>query len=500
MAAFTDYEKHDALGLAELVRNGEVTPTELVDEAISRIQRLNPKINAVVTELFNRAREQAAGNLPDGPFRGVPFLFKDLGTDLAGEPMYKGSAIYKKAGFRPDANTTLADRYLSSGVIVVGKSATPEFGLLPSTEPEAFAPTRNPWDPTRTAGGSSGGAGAAIAARMVPMAGGGDGGGSIRIPAAMNGIFGLKPSRGRVPVGPKDPEHWAGFTAEHVLTRSVRDSAAMLDVIAGPALGDWHNLPKPDTSFREEAEKEPGKKLRIAYSTEPYLPGQCHADCQAAVEDAVKLLKELGHEVVEDRPRFDGQAFAHDFLTIVAAWTHNAISDAERETGIRARRSDFETETWLLRKLGAAISAGEYVSALKSLQRGGVLLQRFTQDYDVLLNPTTALPPQPLGFLRAHGAQAVIQQIALALPLGKLMTAKPLMDDAAAETFRFIPWTPVFNVSGQPSMSVPLFWNSEGLPVGTMFTGRFGDEATLFRLAHQLEQARPWKDRKPSLS
>ncbi|MBI3455692.1 MAG: amidase, partial [Candidatus Rokubacteria bacterium] len=297
MPTFPEYEAYDGLGLAELVRRKEVAPAELVEAAIERIERRNPRLNAVIHTLYEEARARATGPLPAGPFAGVPFLLKDLAAAYAGAPLRSGSRFL--AGWRPDHHAELVRRFLAAGVIVLGKTNTPELGLLPITEPRLFGPTRNPWDPERSPGGSSGGSAAAVAARMVPMASGGDGGGSIRIPASCCGVFGLKPSRGRTPSGPDAAERWQGLVVEHVLTLSVRDSAAMLDATAGPDPGAWHQAPPPARPFLAEVGAPPGR-LRIAWSAEPALPAPAvDPDCRAALEDAVRLLGDLGHEGVE---------------------------------------------------------------------------------------------------------------------------------------------------------------------------------------------------------
>lgn len=493
--AFPDYDRYDALGLAELVRQKEVSAAELLDEAITRIDRVNPRINAVIYKLYDRARKQLADGVPKGPFAGVPFLIKDLLCALEGEPLQCGSRMYRD--YRPRENSELVNRYLASGAVIVGKTNTPELGLTPVTEPAAFGPARNPWDTSRTTGGSSGGSGAAVAARLVPMAGGGDGGGSIRIPSSACGIFGLKPSRGRTPTGPFEAEGWNGFAVEHVLTRSVRDSATMLDAVSGDYPGDFHGLPAPASPFADEVGKAPGT-LRIAVSTEPLLPSKVHPDCVKAVEDTAKLLAELGHEVVEAAPDFDGRAFSMAFLTVIGGQTAAGIRNAEKLTGRKAHHDDFEQRTWLTAQLGDAFSAGEYVTAVADVQALARQIHRFIGDYDVILNPTLAMPPQPHGFLDAQGPMAVLESILVRIPpVSKLLKGGSVFEQTAADVFAFIPWTPVYNATGQPSMSVPLYWNDEGLPIGSMFTSKLRDEATLFRLAAQLEQARPWADRKP---
>ncbi len=496
VAAFSEYDKFDGLGLAELVRNKDVTPSELLEAAIERVERYNGRVNAVVHPLFALARKEAAGDLPDGPFRGVPFLIKDLLSELAGETMQNGSRMYR--GWCPTDNSELVNRYQATGAVILGKTNTPEFGLQPTTEPDALGPARNPWNLERTTGGSSGGSAAAVAARMVPLAGGGDGGGSIRIPSSCCGLFGLKPTRGRTPTGPVNAEGWNGFAIEHVLTRSVRDSAAMLDAVSGWYAGDFHYLPRPASPFLDEVEIEP-RALRIGFSTDPYLPSTVHKDVVDAAEDAAALLRELGHEVIHAQPHIDARAFGRAFVTVVGAHTAAAMRAAEARVGRKAETDDFEQQTRLSAAVGDAFSATDYVAAVAELQEQARRVHQFTEDVDVILNPTLSKPPPRLGFLKSHGPQAMLEKLFVSLPLGKLLTFGPLIDQAAAGAFDFVPWTPVYNVTGQPSMSVPLYWNDERLPVGVMLTGRFGDEATLFRLAGQLERARPWAERMPPL-
>ena len=510
MSGFSEYSSMDGVGLGELVRNKEVSPSELVEEAISRIERLNPQLNAVIHTMYDEARRLAKSDRGDGPFAGVPFLIKDLLASYAGQPMSSGSRFY--GDWAPDHNSELVNRFLASGAIPVGKTNTPEFGLMPTTEPERFGPSRNPWDPERTTGGSSGGSAAAVASRMVPLASGGDGGGSIRIPSACCGLFGLKPSRGRNPWGPDESMLWHGSVAEHVLTRSVRDSAAMLDATAGADAGAPFFAPSPERPYLEEVSREPGR-LRIAYSAHPYIPAEVHPDALAALEDAVGLLRDLGHEVVEGSPKIDGEEFARSFLIMIASETYATIRDAERDLGKKATRRDVEQSTWLLRIMSEAFNAGELAVATRTLHRISRQAASYVEQYDVQLNPTLATPPGELGWLKPKGVDAVAQRVLGQLssfegrfsPGGKLSTAGLFraigaLDKAAAETFSFIPYTSLFNVTGQPSMSVPLYWNSAGLPLGVMMTSRFGGESLLFQLAGQLEQARPWADRRPPLS
>jgi len=332
---------------------------------------------------------------------------------------------------------------------------------------------------------------------MVPFASGGDGGGSIRIPSSCCGIFGLKPTRGLNPVGPDEGELWRGFTCEHVLTRSVRDSAAMLDATCGPDRGCYYYTTPPQRPFSQEVGADPGK-LRIAYSAEPLLSSAPpHPDCVAAVEDAVALLKDLGHEVMEARPTLDGHAFARAMIIMIFGEIRAEILDAEELVGRKPRADEFEDATWMMQVLGKTFSAGEYAKAVRTLQRTARRVSAFFEDYDVSLMPTLAAPPVPLGSLLPGGAERVVQRILARLSLGGVARALGAVDRASEGVFAFMPYTPLFNATGQPSMSVPLHWNKEGLPIGVMFTGRFGDEATLFRLAGQLEKARPWVDAKP---
>jgi amidase len=465
----------DATAQADLVRRGEVTPIELVDAAIARIGRLNPAINAVITPLFERARAEAKGPLPEGPFRGVPFLLKDLLALYAGARLSAGSASMRD--FVPDHDSELVARLKRAGLVILGKTNTPEFGLLPTTEPRLFGPSRNPWDTTRTTGGSSGGSAAAVASGMVPMAHGNDGGGSIRIPASCCGVFGLKPARARNPLGPDFGDLMNGLAAEHAVTRSVRDSAALLDATSGPDIGDPHWAPPPARPFLEEVGAEPGR-LRIAFSTASLTGSPIHEDCVRAVHEAAKLCSELGHEVNEAPLPIDGERFSRAFLTVWSVGCARGMEGNARVTGRKPVQEEFEELTWALAEQGREVSAATYLLTVTALQAIARQVARFFVKYDVWLTPTLAEPPLLLGSFDARPGD----------PLYGLRRA-----------VAFVPFTPIFNVTGQPAMSVPLFWNADGLPVGTHFAGRFGDEATLFRLAAQLETARPWAGRRPKV-
>jgi amidase len=464
----------DATAQAELIRRKQLKPIELVDAAIARIERLNPTLNAVIIPMFELARSAANDPLPDGPFRGVPFLLKDLLASYAGVRMASGSLFLKE--FVPEHDSELVVRLRRAGLVIVGKTNTPEFGILPTTEPRVFGPTRNPWSPGRITGGSSGGSAAAVAAGMVPMAHANDGGGSIRIPASCCGLFGMKPTRGRNPLGPDFGDIMNGLVAEHAVTRSVRDSAGLLDATAGPDIGDPYYAPPPVRPFFQEVGADPGK-LRIAFTTTAPSGVPIHADCVRAVHEAAKLCAELGHAVNEAAPTVDAERLVNSFMAVWSVGCAEIIEGAAFLTGRQPTSDQFEELTWVLAQQGRAISGPAYLLAVTALQSIARQVARFFVNYDIWLTPTLAEPPLPLGSFDARPGN----------PLYGLQRA-----------LAFVPFTPLCNVTGQPAMSVPLFWNAEGLPVGTHFIGRFGDEAALFRLAAQLEAVRPWAARRPA--
>jgi amidase len=496
MNGFSDYDKYDGLALAELVQKREVKPSELVEEAIGRIEKLNPQLNAVICKMYELARKAGDGDLPNGPFRGVPFLMKDILMAYAGVPLTNGSRFFKD--FIPDHDSELVKRFKAAGIIVLGKTNTPEFGLVPITEPELFGPTNNPWDLSRTPGGSSGGSAAAVAARIVPLAHASDGGGSIRIPASCCGIFGLKPTRGRTPIGPDFGEAWRGLTCDHVLTRSVRDSAAMLDATAGPDIGAPYYAVSPARPFLEEVDTDPGK-LRIAFTSEPFLSATVHKDCVKGLEATAGLCRNLGHELVEATPQIDGKAFAKAFLTIVCVETRATIEEGEVLLHRKASLKDFEPSTWALGLLGKRCRATEFSRCLNLTQLAARQIGEFFTEYDVLLTPTLAMPPVPTGELQPDRLRTVAMKLLGSINAGGLVDILSGIDALSQHVFGFMPYTTLFNVTGQPAMSVPLYWNDEGLPIGMQFVGRYGDEATLFRLAGQLERARPWAGRIPPI-
>jgi amidase len=466
----------DATAQAELVRRGEVTSAELVEGAIERIERLNPVLNAVVTPMYDLARAAAAGPPPEGPFAGVPFLLKDLGVGAAGVRMTGGSAFLWD--YVDPEDSELVVRQKQAGLVILGKTNTPELGQSPTTEPAVFGPCRNPWCLDRTPGGSSGGAAAAVAAGLVPMAHANDGGGSIRIPASCCGLFGLKPTRARNPRGPDFGDLGWSLGVDHAVTRSVRDSAALLDATAGPRpsdLGDPYWAPPPARPFLREVGADPGR-LRIAFTTRAPTGVRVHADCIAAVQDAAALCEALGHDVVEAAPALDGELWTQAFTVVWSAGCAATIDGWAQRTGQSPAPDLFEPYTWALQEMGRRHSAATFLLALQGLQRAAADVARFFREHDLWLTPTLAEPPVPLGTFDAAPEE----------PLRGYYRA-----------MEFVPFTPIANVTGQPAMSMPLFWNAEGLPIGAHFIARYGDEATLFRVAAQLETARPWAHRRP---
>jgi amidase len=493
---FKEYTQYDATGLAELVARREVTPAELLEAALARAQALNPRLNAICIDMEDIGRKRARETLA-GPFAGVPFLLKDIMQDYAGVPTTSGSRALR--AYVPKSNAEITNRFLGAGLVIFGKTATPEFALKALTESAQWGATRNPWDLERTPGGSSGGAAAAVASRIVPMAGASDGGGSIRIPASFCGLFGLRPSRGRVPPGPNHAEYWDGASSEGVLSRSVRDTARMLDVISGADTGAPFVIAPPIRPYAEELARPPGR-LRIGFSVRSPIGTAVDPACAAAVHGAAKLLESLGHQVEEAEPRIDGEALARCFITMYFGHVAADINRAKQATG--ARDSEFELDTRALAMFGHATSAGDYVLARERWNDFARALGRFHQTYDLYLIPSVAMPPSKIGELdMPRGEQSALKWI-LGLGLGKLLLRTSLVGQMISRSLQRVPFTQLSNLTGTPSMSVPLHWapaeaGGPELPVGVQFVARFGDEALLLRLAAQLERARPWAQRLP---
>jgi amidase len=470
----------DCTAQAELVRSGQVKPGELVDAAIERAERLDDSLGAIVSRQFERARgEAASASLPEGPFHGVPYLLKDLGAHLDGDPCYSGMAALKKADFRGRGDTVFAARLRAAGLISLGRTNSPELGILPTTEPDAFGPSHNPWKVSHSPGGSSGGSAAAVAAGIVPVAHASDGGGSIRIPAAHCGLVGLKPSRGRNSFGPALGERWSGCSCEGFVTRSVRDTAALLDVTAGPAPGDPYFAPPPARPYADEVGADPGR-LRIGIMRVAPREGELHPDNLAAVDAAGKLLESLGHHVEPSYPAaMDApDAMAH-FVKMVAAGTARSVDRAAAAVGRELTADDMEPLTWAVAGIGRQLAAAGYLEALEAMHGHGRALAAWWEDgFDLLLTPTTAMPPPPLGtFVPEPG-----------VPLAGYLRAGP-----------YGTYTAQFNMSGQPGISLPLHWNDDGLPIGVHLVAAAGREDLLIRVASQIEAAEPWAAKLPSL-
>jgi amidase len=476
----------DATAQAELVRDGKISPRELVDAAIARVEKLDPQLNAVVLPAFERARDRAArlsaGRAsPDAPFHGVPFLMKDLGGQEEGAPYHAGMRFLKEAGWTEPEDSHFAARLKSSGLVSLGRTNTPELGLLPTTEPAIYGPSHNPWSLEHSPGGSSGGSAAAVAAGVVAAAHASDGGGSIRIPAAHCGLVGLKPTRGRSSFGPGIGERWAGFSCELVVTRTVRDTAAILDVTAGPMPGDPYFAPPPARPFREAVGADPGR-LRIGLLDQSPREGlTLHPECGEAARNAARALEALGHQVEPSYPDAfrDSEAVRH-YVTVVAcniARTLDAVGD---RIGRKVEQGDVEALTWAVAENGRTASAASYLASVEFVHKLGRRMAQWWQSgFDLLLTPTTAEPPPRLGEMDSTSDQ----------PLKGFLRAAP-----------FGAFTSVFNQTGQPAISLPVHWTQQGLPVGAQLVAPFAREDLLLSVAAQLEEALPWRERRAPLA
>ncbi|GAA3360493.1 amidase [Saccharopolyspora gregorii] len=469
----------DATAQAELVARGEVSPLELVEAAVDRIERVDGELNSVITPLFEKALAQAADPaLPAGPFRGVPMLLKDVLCHSAGDPLHAGLRVLRDAGWVEQADSHLAARFRAAGFVFCGKANVSELAMSITTEPLAHGPTRNPWDPARSPGGSSGGSAAAVAAGLVPVAHANDMAGSIRIPASSCGLVGLKPTRARTSLGPGHGEHWGPVTHEHVLTRSVRDTAAVLDAIAGMAPGDPYTAPPPARPYRDEVGADPGV-LRIGFRTERPGGGPVHPDCAAAVDGAARSLAELGHLVAPTAAAAldDAEPMAA-MATVFGATAAWELERWSRRLGRRIDPAELEPMNALFAEQGAAVTAAQWLGAMETAQRWSRSLAALWEDeLDVLLLPTLPDPPPPLGLLAPSQDPGVL----------------------LAETAARIAFTAPFNLTGQPAISLPLH-RADGVPIGVQLVAGYGREDVLVRLAAQLERAVPWSGARPQIS
>jgi amidase len=487
-----EYDRLDALALSALVAHGDVSAAELLEAAIARADARNPRLNAIVARYDEEARARARGPLPGGPLSAVPFLLKDLYTEGSGHPLTGSTRALATRVVRRDSD--VVTRLLGAGLVLFGQTNTPELGILGVTESAFRGPARNPWNPAFSPGGSSGGSAAAVAARIVPAAHGNDGGGSLRIPASACGLFAVKPTRGRISMGPAAAEALSGLATEGVLTRSVRDSAALLDVLAGGAPGDPYAAPAQARPFLAEAALPPGR-LRVAYTRRSLFARETHPEASAAVEAAARLLAELGHDVSEVAPVVPRDALIHAYLVVLAAQVAVDVDAAAAAAGGRVCPADLEPETAALAAAGRVLSAADLVKAEEEHHRAGRTLAAFFAAHDVLVTPTTAQPALRIGQLRARPHERLAMRAAARVP-SRLVLEK-LFDAIGSRSFEATGNTMLFNQTGGPAMTLPLHVTASRLPMGVQAAARFGDEATLFRLAAQIEAARPWADRLP---
>lgn len=468
-----DYVKHDALSLADLVAKKDVSPIELLEEAIGRASAQDKRLNFLASELYDFGRKQIELGLPNGPFHGVPFLEKDLHMHIAGERSGQGSRLY--SNYRPDFKSELVDRHQKSGLVIFGKTTTPEFGLTGTTESLAEGPTRNPWNLEHSSGGSSGGAASAVAAGVIPLAHASDGGGSIRIPASACGLFGLKPSRGRVPMGPVRTEGWGGNSTNGAVSRSVRDSAALLDATHGLEPGSRYSAPAPGGTFLSNVSRDPGR-LRIALMLSPISGAPVDPEIVEAAKSAARLCEDLGHIVEEAAPKVDAAAMGEANFALISTALASDLGAFAEATGQTLGPDTLEPITLGFVGYGQQVPGTAVAKAHGTIQEIAISVAQFMADYDIILSPVLADNTAKLGVHDLNNADFAAW--------GQAVGA-------------YVPFTGLFNTTGQPSMSVPLGMSASGLPIGTMFTARYGDEQMLFRLAGQLERAAPWFDRLP---
>ncbi|HET6438143.1 MAG TPA: amidase [Anaeromyxobacter sp.] len=490
-----EYDRLDAIGLADLIAQRQVSAAEVLEAALERVDARNPRLNAVVARYDDEARARARSSLPAGPLSGVPFLLKDLVTAWAGHPVTDGSRYL--AGLVTPEDSGVVQRLKAAGLVLFGQTNTPELGIKPVTEPQARGPCRNPWNLEHTSGGSSGGSAAAVGARIVPAAHGNDGGGSLRIPASCCGLFALKASRGRVSFGPAHGPLLSGLAIEGVITRSVRDSAALLDLLSGPCPGDPYAAPPPVRPYLAEVGGPP-ERLRVAVTRGSLFARATHPECAEAVERAARLLSDLGHDVEEAHPSVAVEPLIHAHLVAVAAQVAADLQRARAFLGRGPRRGELEPETAVLAAAGRRLSACQLVSAEVEMHRAARAMAAFHSTYDVLVTPTMAQPPQRIGALGLHPAERLALAAVIAVPARRLIEA--LFAAVAPRTFDATGNTMLFNQTGQPAMTVPLHVSTAGLPIGVQVVGRLGEEARLFHLAAQMEEAQPWTGRVPPLA
>ncbi|MFP7299184.1 amidase family protein [Neobacillus niacini] len=482
-----NYKNYDGLGLAELVKRKEVHPKELVAEAIKTIELHNPKLNAVINKLYEKAESMTENVDFNGSFAGVPMLLKDLAQEMEGEKITFGSKVYQHHYAKVDSNYVKQVR--KTGAIFMGQTNIPEFGLMGITEPAIYGPARNPWNTEHTPGGSSGGSAAAVASGMVPIAGANDGGGSIRIPAAYCGLFGLKPTRGRTPVGPLSGRSWQGAAIDLILSRSVRDSAVMLDALSMYEKGAaFHTLPF-EGSYLSQLQSDFDRKLKIAYSIQSPLGNEVNADCKEAVIKTAKYLESLGHHVVEKEAPVDGRKIINSFLTMYFGEVAAHLTSLEEAIGRKVKMNDVETTTWIIGLIGKATSAEEFVLSLREWDIAALAMETFHETYDFYMTPTTAMLPAKIGELDPKSYEKLAMNLSGSLGMGGMLKRAGIVEQVAENNLKRTPFTQLANLTGQPAMTMPLHLSKEGLPVGVQFMAAKGREDLLYSLAGQLEKS-----------
>ncbi|MCX5467412.1 amidase [Acinetobacter nematophilus] len=492
---YSEYIQYDGIGLAQLVQSKQIQAHELLEIAIQRAEQVNPKINAIVIPMYEQAMKNA-NNHHAGQFSGVPFLLKDLHQEFAGVATSYGSKSFKNAQYIAQENAEIVTRWIKSGVVTFGLTNSPEFGIKGITEPEAWGSCKNPWNLKYNSGGSSGGAASSIAAGIVPIAGASDGGGSIRIPASYCGLFGLKPSRGRTPWGPQISEAMHGAAMQHVLCKSVRDSAAMLDATQGSDHNALFNIQNPTESYLEIIQKSP-KKLRIGFSFASPIGTHVSQDAVNAIQNTVNLLQSLGHIVEEASPQIDGMALAKDFITTWFSQCAYTVKQVKQQFG--AKDQDFELDTLAIAAFGAKASALDYINNLNNWGVYVTKMNHFFSQYDLFLIPSTASVAPKNGEVKTPAWQIPILKALLKVDQAHLLAKGKLVEQLIKNNLQWVPFTQLANITGLPAMSVPLYWNKDHLPLGSQFIAPFGQEDTLLQLAAQLEQAQPWAIRYQSI-
>ncbi|RXI97771.1 amidase [Anaerobacillus alkaliphilus] len=492
------YTKYDGLGLAELVKTKQVKTSEIIEEAIKQIETQNPRLNAVIDKFYDQNKTVGQSHEMAGPFAGVPFLVKNITQEVKGERITSGSQALKTYIAKQDSE--YVRRIRKAGSIFLGSTNVPELALMAITEPKLHGPSRNPWNEDYSPGGSSGGAAAAVASGMVPIAGANDGGGSIRIPAAYCGLFGLKPTRGRTPVGPTTGRNWQGASVDHILSRSVRDSAAMLDVLAGNLKGAAFHAPEVKESYLGLVNQPLNRKCRIAYTVRSPLGTDVHPECKKAVMNTVKLLEEMGHVVEEKEAPIDGRKIANSYLMLYFGEVAATLAELEAINGRKVKLQDVEPTTWLLGLIGRTVSAGDFVMSLKQWDLAAFAMENFHETYDFYITPTTAFPPAKIGELELSSTEQSIIGLVSKLGLTKLLLKSNFVDRLVETSLMRTPFTQLANLTGQPAMSLPLHLTEDGLPCGVQFMASRGREDLLIQLARTFEETPAWIPLRPILT